>query len=387
MRTLNIAIRAGVPALLVAALVAAGATPAQAWPKPPKPPDGTVQVVVSGLDNPRGLTFGTGGQLFIAEAGHGGTLPLGGGPEGGEQFAGLTGGLGVWANGTLTHPITGLFSVADQSGAGAEGLVSVDAQGRWVTGQMALNTSPIPPLPPGNPIVDAARAQLGRTIALDPRAGRWSPIASTGDADYAWTAAHKYLVPDQFPDANPNSVITVGNTRYVADAGANILARVDRNGTVSTVAFMGVPKGSVTDSVSTCVAQARDGSLYVTELLGGTYAPGGARVWQVWPNGIARVKWTGFSTIQGCGFDGRGNFYVTEFQVNGLNPGPGGDPAGALVKISPSGQRTTYGTGHLFFPSGFAFRGGSAYVSNWSIMPASGSNGPSGQVVRINVGE
>ncbi|MEV8212511.1 ScyD/ScyE family protein [Leifsonia sp. NPDC077715] len=387
MRTSNIAIRVGAPALLVAALIAAGATSAQATTQAhPKPPGGTVQVVVSGLDNPRGLTFGTGGQLLIAEAGHGGTLPLGGGPEG-DQYGGLTGKLGVWANGVLTHPVTGLFSAADQSGLAAEGLVSVDAQGRWVTGQIALNTSPIPPVPPGNPIIDAARAQLGRTIAIDPRSGRWAPIAATGDADYAWTAAHKDLVPDQFPDANPNSVIVLGNTRYVADAGANILAKVDKNGSVSTVAFMGVPAGSVTDSVSTCVAKAPDGSFYVTELLGGTYAPGGARVWQVWPNGTARVKWTGFSTIQGCGFDGSGNFYVTEFQVNGLNPGPGGNPAGDLVKISPTGQRTTYGTGQLFFPSGFAFRGGSAYVSNWSIMPATGGpNGVSGQVVRINVG-
>ncbi|MDR6972742.1 ScyD/ScyE family protein [Leifsonia shinshuensis] len=387
MRSLHIAIRAGMPALLVAALVAAGATSAEATTvTAPKPPAGSVQVVVSGLDNPRGLSFGTGGQLFIAEAGHGGSLPLGGGPEG-DQYAGLTGKLGVWKNGVLTHPITGFFSAADQSGAAAEGLVSVDAQGRWVTGQIALNTAPIPPLPPGNPIVDAARAQLGRTVALDPSSGTWSSIASTGDADYAWTAAHKDLVPDQFPDANPNSVITVGNTRYVADAGANILAKVDKYGAVSTVAFMPAPAGSVTDGVSTCVAKAPEGSFYVTELLGGTYAPGGARVWQVWPDGTARVKWTGFSTIQGCGFDGSGNFYVTEFQINGLNPSPTGDPTGALVKISPSGQRTTYGVGQLFFPSGFAFRGGSAYVSNWSIMPATGMNGHSGQVVRINVGE
>ena len=388
MRTSNIAIRVGAPALLVAALIAAGATSAQATTQAqPKPPGDTVQVVVSGLDNPRGLTFGTGGQLFIAEAGHGGPLPLGGGPEG-DQYGGLTGKLGVWANGVLTHPITGLFSAADQSGIAAEGLVSVDAQGRWLTGQIALNTAPIPPVPPGNPIVDAARAQLGRTIAIDSKTGTWSPIAATGDADYAWADAHKDLVPDQFPDANPNSVIVVGNTRYVADAGTNILAKVDKDGTVSTVAFMGVPAGSVTDSVSTCVAKAPDGSLYVTELLGGQYAPGGARVWQIWPNGTAKVKWTGFSTIQGCGFDGSGNFYVTEFQVNGLNPGPEGNPAGALIKISPTGQRTTYGTGQLFFPSGFAFRGGSAYVSNWSIMPATGGpNGVSGQVVRINVGE
>lgn len=312
-------------------------------------------------------------------------MALGGGPEG-PLFGGLTGRLGVWANGMLTHPITGLFSAAGGGGIAAEGLVSVSSQGQALTGQFGENTSPIPPVPPGvNPIVDAARAELGRTVALNPAAGAWSSIAPTGDADFAWTAAHVGLVPTQFPDANPNTVITVGSTRYVADAGGNLLARVDKSGAVSTVAFLPAPAGSPEDAVATCVAQAPDGSFYVTELLGGTFAPGHARVWQVWPNGNAVVKWTGFTTIQGCGFDGSGNFYVTEFQIGGLNPGAG-SPLGALVKISPSGQRTTYGVGHLFYPSGFAFRGGAVYVSNWSIMPADGPGGLSGQVVRINVG-
>ena len=382
----HLAVRVGAPVVVVAALVAAGALPAQATPAGgPKPPVGQVQVLATGLDNPRGLTFGPGGQLFIAEAGHGGPLALGDGPEG-ALYAGLTARLGVWSGGAVTHPITGLFSAAGQDGTAAEGLVSVDAQGRWLTGQMAENTSPVPTqIPPGNPIVDAARAQLGRTVSLDPGAGTWSPIASTGDADFAWSAAHKEL-NDQFPDANPNDVITVGNTRWVADAGTNILARVDRGGAVSTVAYLDVPPGSPTDAVPTCVAQAPDGSFYLGELLGGSFAPGGARVWQVWPDGTAKVKWTGFTAIQGCGFDGSGNFYVTEFQTGGLNPSPSGDPRGALIKISPSGQRTTYGVGQLFFPSGFAFRGGQVYLSNWSIMPTAGPNGLSGQLVRINVG-
>ncbi|MDQ4215862.1 ScyD/ScyE family protein [Microbacterium capsulatum] len=373
-------VRAVFCALIATASAFGGATFAAA-----APPPGDVHVVVSGLDNPRGLAFGPGGQLYIAEAGHGGPMALGSGPEG-PLYGGLTGRLGVWANGTLSHPVTGLFSAASGSGIGAEGFVSVSSQGQALTGQFAENTSITEGAPNGIPIVDAARAELGRTVMINASAGTWSSFAATGDADFAWTAAHQSLNPDQFPDANPNTVITVGSTRYVADAGANLLARVDKSGAVSTVAYFDVPPGSPTDAVATCVANAPDGSLYVTELLGGTFAPGGARVWQVWPNGSAAVKWTGFSTIQGCGFDGSGNFYVTEFQTSGLNPSPTGNPAGDVVRISPTGVRTVFGAGSLFFPSGFAFRGGAVYVSNWSIMPADGPHGLSGQVVRIDVG-
>ena len=46
---------------------------------------------------------------------------------------------------------------------------------------------------------------------------------------------------------------------------------------------------------------------------------------------------TGLTTIQGCGFDSWGNFYATEFQVNGLNPSPTVNPLGAVVMIAPNG--------------------------------------------------
>lgn len=42
----------------------------------------TWQVVVSGLDNPRGLAFGPEGALYIAQAGRGGDGLCGPGPEG-----------------------------------------------------------------------------------------------------------------------------------------------------------------------------------------------------------------------------------------------------------------------------------------------------------------
>lgn len=367
------AFAAGTSALGLAAIT----NPAQATSR-----IGTVSVVASHLDNPRGLAFGPGDVLYIAEAGHGGPLCIGQGPDGGPSCAGLTGGVSRLAGGVRTRVVDHIISLASPAGIGAEGMAAVSTSGTHTFAQIGANTAGIPPqAPSGNPIVAGARAQLGRTIAITPTG--WSPLASTGDINFAWTEAHKALQPGQFPDSNPNGITTVGTTQYVANAGSNLLAGVNRFGGVSTLAYFRVPAGSPTDAVPTCVAQAPDGSLYVGELLGGSFAPGHARVWR-YADGHASVKWTGFTTIQGCGFDNLGNFYATEFQANGLNLSPNASPLGAVVKVTPSGHRTTYGMGSLFFPSGFAYNDGAVYVSNWSIMPAQ-NQGPTGQVVKVIV--
>ena len=341
---------------------------------------GTVTVVAEHLDNPRGLAFGPHGELYIAEAGHGGGICLGEGPEG-PSCAGLTSGMTKLSHGKQTKVVDHLISVASPDGTAAGGLAAVSTQGNRIYGQMSASSAGIPPEAPPGAVIDAAMAQLGRTLAINSN-GSWSVLASTGDTDYAWTSDHKNLQPDQFPDANPNGIATSGRTQYVADAGANLIAKVDNHGNVSTLAYLPVPDGSITDSVPTCVAKAPDGSLYVGELLGGSYAPGHARVWRI-AGGTATVKWTGFTGIQGCGFDDEGNFYATEFQANGMF---GDDPSGAVIKVAPNGARTTLGgDGSLSFPSGFAYHDDAVYVSNWSIMPANNGGGPTGEVVKISL--
>ena len=85
----------------------------------------TFTVVADHLNNPRGLSPAPGGGLYLAEAGSGGSLCMGGGEEG-ETCVGLTGSFDKVTAGGVKRIVTGLISAAgDPSGAFAEGPVSV----------------------------------------------------------------------------------------------------------------------------------------------------------------------------------------------------------------------------------------------------------------------
>jgi len=320
---------------------------------------------------------------FSSEAGRGGsTYCLGG------TCVGLTGSIDQVGSGGVTRLVTGLISTSSPGGVAAEGIVAVSASGGVVYGQFGGNTIGIPTSGLPTFLLQAAHKDIGQFGQA--WNGAFVDRAAVGDHDYIWANAHLSLNP-QFPDSNPNGVLVTGGQMFVADAGANTLDQVMPNGTVKVLTYFNVPSGSPTDAVPTCVGKGPDGALYVGELLGGNPAPGNARVWRdVVNNGQAtKSVWArGLTTVQGCGFDSWGNFYATEFQANGFNPSPTGNPLGAVVKIAPNGTRTTLGMGSLFFPSGFAAWNGSLYVSNCSIAPATGlaptlcSSG--GQVVAIH---
>jgi hypothetical protein len=348
-----------------------------------------VTVIADHLNNPRGLAPAPGGGLYLAEAGRGGKVCLAGGEQG-TTCLGLTGSFDLVTKHGVKRLVTGLVSGSGAGGVAAEGPVSVSRgpDGTFY-GQFGLNTHVVPPKGaiPGY-LRAAALAELGRLVRVSPHHGV-KVVSNVGDQDWKWTSTRVNLAPKSFPDSNPNAVLYSHGRWFVADAGANALAEVHRNGAAKVIAFFGVPKGSQGDSsVPTCVARGPDGALYVGELLGGFYSPGHARIWRVVPGHAPKVWATGLTTVQGCGFGRDGAFYATEYQVGGLNEGPTANPAGDVVRIDRHGHRTHLGAGQLFYPSGFAAGSdGAIYVSNCSIAPAGGM-GPQlcktgGQVVRI----
>lgn len=351
---------------------------------------GSVKVIAEHLNNPRGLSLAPHGGLYLAEAGSGGNVCVPGGEEG-ETCVGLTGSFDwVATNHQVRRLVTGLISASGPGGVGAEGPVSVSrAQDGSFYGLFGESSHAVPPagtIP--DELRNAALAQLGHLVRVKHH-GSMRNISDVGDQNWTWTSTRIQLAPNDFPDANPNNVLYTNGHRYVVDAGANVLDDVKRNGTANVLAFFPVPQGSQSDSVPTCIARGPDHALYISELLGGFYSPGHARVWRIVPGHAPRVWATGLSTVQGCGFGADGAFYATEFQTGGLDLSPTGNPAGDVVRIDRHGHRTHLGTGNLFYPSGFAAgRDGSIYVSNCSIAPATGM-GPQlcpngGQVVQLH---
>jgi sugar lactone lactonase YvrE len=384
-RRRSLAVMGGLTALGVAGALAVTSAPAGAA-QPSH--HGGFSVIASHLNHPRGLSPAPGGGLYLAEAGRGGTVCVGGGEQG-QTCVGLTGSFDLVTRGGVKRLVTGLVSGSGPGGIAAEGPVSVSRgpDGSFY-GLFGLNSHEVPPkgaIP--DRLRNAALAQLGHLFLVRPHHSV-RDVSDVGDQDWTWTSTRVNLAPKDFPDANPNAVLYSGGHRYVADAGANILVQVKGNGKIRVLAFFPVPKGSVSDAVPTCVARGPDGALYVGELLGGQYAPGHARIWRVVPGHAPKVWATGLTTVQGCGFGRDGAFYATEFQVGGLNESPTGNPAGDVVRIDRHGHRTHLGVGKLFYPSGFAAGAdGAIYVSNCSIAPATGM-GPKlcssgGQVVRL----
>jgi hypothetical protein len=329
-----------------------------------------VTVIATGLDNPRDLTFGLDGRLYVAEAGHGGDDCIGGGPEG-RTCIGFTSRISriEMGSGAVTPIATGIVSLADEQGFAATG---VDGISTSPTGAIfGIVTGSAASVPPDIPFVAAKvarmKAQLGRLIVASP-AGGWSPVADVGDADFAWSAAHADLAPGQFPDANPYGVLAGVGEHWVVDAGSNTLDRVRANGTVDIVAFIPNPPSS--DAVPTCIDRGPDGALYIGELTGGGNAPGSSIVWRYSLRDRTLTQWaTGLTAVTGCGFATDGRFYAVELSTLGLdNAAPG---TGDLVRVAPHSVAPEVIVGGLSFPGGFASAGRSLYFSDWSIAPAS----------------
>ena len=373
------------PMLVTFAAVAAASLLLFPWGAAQASAPGTVTTVVANLDNPRGLVFGADGKLYVAEAGHGGAdCPAGAkGPEGQPVCFGTTGAFTRVAGGRATRLTTGLASIASPSGAGAEGLSALaqSASGQWALLMGLSSHETIPGLSPAD--TQTSNSQLGRLLTPGAATGTVT-IADVGGADYTWAAAHKSYVPQQFPDANPFALRADGARFDVIDSGANTLTYVSGSKVTQRAFFHNPPVG---DAVPSCVTKGPDGALYVGELDGAGNKPGAGRVWRIWPNHNPTVWRSGFTTITGCGFDRRGNFYAAELQVTGFNPGPQGDARGAVIKVAPSGARTRLGYGKLFYPLGMAISGDALYVSNWSLLPAvAGKPGqPTGQIARIQL--
>jgi hypothetical protein len=326
-----------------------------------------VTVVMSGLDNPRGLAFAPNGALYVVEAGRGGPgpCPVNGANE--TRCYGPTGAITRWWKGRQERVVEGLPSHALPNGTSASGPNDISFQG---TGGAYVTLG----LGGGPAFQDAygAAGELMGTVIHVATSGQWRMVADIASHEFAAN-------PDgRFPDSNPFGILAEPGGRYVADAGANALFRVAPNGAVETVAIFpgvahpGFPPGPpLAEAVPTTVARGPDGALYVGQLTGFPFASGVASVYRVVPGQAPVVHCTGFTTILDIAFGPEGEMYVVEnAQGNVLPPFPAN--SGRVLRVEGDCSRSVV-YAPLDRPSSVAVGAdGAIYVTNHGISAGTG---------------
>jgi len=340
--------------LRISVLAAAALFPAVRAEAQPSP---TPAVVMSGLDNPRGLAFAVTGHeaaLYVAEAGRGGTggcLTL----RGQVQCAGLTGAVSRYYRGTQERIVSGLPSYAPASGAGATGPEDVSFDYGRAYAVIGLH---------GNPTTIRTN--------LDPGFGWVVRFLPNGKVFYDVDIASFEVAanPDQgLVESNPHGLLNGAGREIVVDsAGNSLLQAGEGKDNISVLAvFPSRVNGRSTDSVPSAVAVGPDSAYYVSELSGVPFAVGAARVYRVVPGQAPEIFVDNFTTIIDLDFDSEGNLYVLEHAT-----GPGLSGAGRVTRVDRNGNRTVLITG-LTRPTSVAIGPDCAvYVSNRGVSPGIG---------------
>jgi hypothetical protein len=315
----------------------------------------TVEVVITGLDNPRGLAIGPEGGLYVVEAGRGGTGPCQT-LRMALQCYGATGAVTRLWGGKQERVVTDLPSQVDPAGqaVGAHDISFLGRGGAYLTlgfgGDPALRSNFGP---------DGA---LFGTLVHVPASGKWKVI---GDISAYETSANPAGGPI---DSNPFGIVAEPNGRVVTDAGGNDLLRIAANGTISTLAVFPSRPARPTDAVPTGLTVGPDGAYYVGELTGAPFAAGAARVYRVVPGSTPQVFLEGFKAILDLSFGPDGSLYVLEFA--------GGATMlalpGRLFRVFPDGTRQVVLDGLDHPTSVLVDDDGTIYVTNRGISIGNG---------------
>lgn len=330
------------------------------------------EIVASGLDSPRGITFGSDGTLYIAEAGTGGEGPCMPGPEGGDVCFGASGSVTSLLDGVQTRIATGFPSLAAPDGSAAAGPHDVAIRGDDVYVLIGLGADPA--VRDGGTIPDPSGDFATLVRLLD--SGAWETVADIAAHE---TAENPH---DGALDSNPYSLLATADGFIVADAGGNDLLALDADNNITTLAvfadtmvdapgFMGLPEGTQIPSqaVPTTVVSGPDG-LYVGQLTGFPFPAGGANVYTVADGGEPTVLLDGFTNISDIAVEDDGTIWVLEIAANSLLAEA---PAGALTKVSPDGTREVVLSEGLIMPTGVAIGpDGNLYITNCGVCPGGG---------------
>lgn len=324
-------------------------------------------VFATGLDGPRGLTFGPDGSLYVAEAGRGGTTSTVGRCDQvpnpvGPYTSGMTARISkIDTNGNRTTVVDGLPS-------GISPLPTGDTLGAEDVAFMGDTLSVLL----GGGGCSHGVPDVPNTIITVNGDGTWTPLGDLGAFQKANPVAHPQPL-DFEPDGTWYSMAVVDGNFYAVEPNHGELDKITPDGQISRVIDIST-QGHV---VPTSVAY-HDGNFYVGILTIFPVQAGAALIYKITPSGDISIAATGLTAVTGVAFDTDGLLYALELTTqDNAPPTPG---TGKVVRVTKSGALEEIATG-LVVPTAMTFGpDGALYVSNFGAAPPG-----AGQIVRITV--
>jgi hypothetical protein len=327
-------------------------------------PAATASLFSSGFNDPRGLKFGSDGNLYVAEAGIGGTISSAGfncaqaPPPFGPYFGSLNGGRVSRVNASGMRTTVGVMPSARSSIDDNMGPADV----AFINNEMyVLQNAGCSRGLPNNPS-GVYKMSAGGVATL---------VANLS----AWQAANPVAQPevhDFEPDGAWYNLVAAGGDLYALDANHGEIVKVKLDGTVSRLVDVSAVAGHIVPT-----AMDYRGNFYVANL--GTFPiMGNSVIYKVNPKGLMLKVAEGLSAVLGLVIDQQSWMYVLEMTAGAPFPNPG---LGRIVAISPSGVKSVILTG-LNFPTGMTMGAdGNLYVSSWGFgMPPGG-----GQITKVTL--